>query len=114
MRSTVLPAVGEAVLAAGWHDDELARGECRVRLIDPHFGLPFEHAQDFLDRVQMRGRAVARVAPLLEHAKLRGAVARRDVHLRHDARPPFFLRLTIEIDDLHGVPRLGCLCKRSG
>ena len=111
MRNMVLPVVGEAVLAAGWHDDELARGERDARLADPHLGLPFEHAQDFLDRVQMRGRAVARLAPLLEHAKLGRAVQGRDVHLRHYARPPFFLRLAVEIDDLHGVPRLGCLSK---
>src|SRR5579871_943549 len=50
----------------------------------------------------MRGRAVARLAPLLEHAKLGRADARRDGHLRQHARAPFFLRLAIEIDDLHG------------
>ena len=69
-----LAGVGKAVLAAGRHDDELARGERDVRLADPHLGLPFEHAQDFLDRVQVRWRAVARLAPLLEHAKLGRAV----------------------------------------
>src|SRR5580704_7681726 len=36
-----LAAVGEAVLAAGRHDDELARGERDARLSDPNIGLPF-------------------------------------------------------------------------
>jgi hypothetical protein len=48
------------------------------------------------------GGVIARCA-LLEHAKLVRAVLRRDVHLRDDTRPPFLLRLTSEIDDLHGI-----------
>jgi hypothetical protein len=35
----------------GWHDDDLARGERDAGLADPHLGLAFEHAQNFLDRV---------------------------------------------------------------
>ena len=114
MRSTVLPLLAKPCLRPAGTTTSWPAVSVDARLVDPHLGLAFEHAQDFLDRVQMCGRTVARLAPLLEHAKLRGAVARRDVHPRHDARPPFFLRLTIEIDDLHGVPRLGCLCKCSG
>ena len=48
------------------------------------------------------GGVIARCA-LLEHAKLVRAVLRRDVHLRDDTRPPFLLRLMIEIDDLHAI-----------
>src|SRR5262249_21797627 len=95
--------VGKAVLMAGRHDDELARRERHPGLADPHLGLPFVHVQDLLDGVQMGRRAVPRLAPLLEHAKLARAVLRRDAHLPDDTRPPFLLRRMREIDDLHGT-----------
>jgi len=47
------------VLLAGRHDDRLARSVRDARLADPHLGLPFEYALDFLDCVQMRWSAVA-------------------------------------------------------
>jgi len=114
MRSTIVPLLAKPCLRPAGTMTSWLGFERDARVADPHLGLAFEHAQNFLDRVQMRGRAVAPLAPLLEHAKLGRAVPRRDDHLRHDARPPFFLRLAIEIDELHGAPRLGCLSQWFG
>ena len=66
-----------------------------MRVVDPDVGLPFEHMQHFLDRVQMGRRAVPRLAPLLEHAELRRAVGRRRPHARQHAGAPFLARLLL-------------------
>src|ERR1051325_4735610 len=98
--------VGETMLAAGRHDDELPRGDGRMVVADPDVGLAFIDPQHFLDRMQMRRRAVPRLAPLFENAELRRAIPRRYMHFRQHGGTPFFLRLTIEIDDVHESPKL--------
>src|SRR5262249_9007135 len=73
-----------------------------VLVLDPNLGFPVEDREDFLDRVQVGGRTLAGITPLLEHAKLRGASDGRHLHTGDDAGPPLFARLTTVIDDAHG------------
>src|SRR5256885_13130667 len=63
---------------------------------DPHIRLAFQHVQHLLDRMQMGRRAVTRLAPLLEQAKLGAAVCRRDAHPREHALAPFLARNLVD------------------
>ena len=62
-------------------------------VLDPDLGLAVEHGQHLLDRVQVRRRALAGVAPLLEDAQLHRAGDGRDVHARQHAGAPLLARL---------------------
>ena len=63
-----------------------------------------KHGQHLLDRMQMRRRAAAGIAPLLEDAQLRRTCLSRDAHARVDARPPLLPFLPRMFNDAHDVP----------
>lgn len=54
--------------------------------------------------MQVRRRAMSRIAPLLEQAKLRRIICGGGSHARRYARPPFLAWLLIHIDDMHRLP----------
>src|SRR5262245_31460113 len=97
--------IGKAVFPAGRHDHQLAVRQGHMLVVDPDVRGPLTHAQHFLNRVEMRRRAVARLAPLFEQAELRCSVGGGYFHPRHDAGAPFLLGLLLQIDNAHRTPR---------
>ena len=63
------PCLQQAGTRIDWPFVRLARSSWSRKV-----GLAVEHGQDLLHRVQMGGCALARIAPLLEHAQLYGPV----------------------------------------
>jgi hypothetical protein len=63
--------------------------------------LAVENGQDLLHGVQVRGRTLARVAPLLEYAQLHGARDGRHLHAGHHTGAPLLAALALVIDDVH-------------
>jgi len=57
-RSTVVPQLAKPRFLPAGTTTNLPRVSVKVGFADPHVGLAFEHAQNFLDGVQVRRRAV--------------------------------------------------------
>ena len=57
---------------SGRDENGLPGGDGVGSIIECDVGLTFQDIENFLDRMQMLGRAKAGIAPLLEDAELRG------------------------------------------
>ena len=89
------PRIAESVFAACRYDHRLIGARDMTLVFHPDFGIALHDRQDFLDRVQVSGRSLAGVAPLLEHAKLRRAGEHRYAHPRPHPFAPYFARLLL-------------------
>src|SRR6266550_2965185 len=96
------PGIAEPVVAPRRYDDRLTSRHRFALILDPDFGLPLQDSQHLFDRMEMRRRSAAGLAPLLEDAELRGASDSRHPHTSIHAGAPLFRRLTLMVDDTHG------------
>ena len=82
--------IAEAMVEPSRYDDRLASRYRFALILDPEFGLSFQHGQHLFDGMQMRRRSATGLAPLLENAQLHRASDGRHPHAGHHSGPPLF------------------------